>query len=127
MADEREAEPPKLIQRLRARQESHRQQGVIYRAAFVVAGATLLLAGIAMLVLPGPALVVIPIGLAILALEFAWADNLLDEALRRADAAQRKAAEASRRDKILSAIATVLAIGAFVAAWLTWDIPVIPG
>lgn len=31
-----------------------------------------------MLVLPGPAILVIPIGLAILALEFAWAERLLD-------------------------------------------------
>jgi tellurite resistance protein TerC len=38
----------------------------------VIGGSTLLL-GIAMIVLPGPAIVVIPIGLGILGLEFAWA------------------------------------------------------
>ena len=36
-------------------------------------GGTVLLIGIAMVVLPGPAIIVIPIGLAILATEFAWA------------------------------------------------------
>ena len=36
-------------------------------------GGTVLLIGIALIVLPGPAFVVIPIGLAILATEFAWA------------------------------------------------------
>lgn len=36
-------------------------------------GGTVLLIGIAMIVLPGPAFVVIPAGLAILATEFAWA------------------------------------------------------
>jgi tellurite resistance protein TerC len=36
-------------------------------------GGTVLLLGLAMLVLPGPAVVVIPAGLAILATEFRWA------------------------------------------------------
>ena len=38
-----------------------------------VVGTTVLLLGIVMIVTPGPGLVVIPIGLAILSLEFAWA------------------------------------------------------
>jgi tellurite resistance protein TerC len=38
-----------------------------------VVGATVLLIGIIMLVTPGPALVVIPVGLAILSIEFTWA------------------------------------------------------
>ncbi len=37
----------------------------------------MLLLGFAMIVLPGPAIVVIPAGLAILGLEFAWARNWL--------------------------------------------------
>ena len=47
-------------------------------------GAVVTLAGIAMLALPGPAFVVIPIGLAILSLEFEWAERLLEKALSRA-------------------------------------------
>ncbi|MDJ0710314.1 MAG: PGPGW domain-containing protein [Woeseiaceae bacterium] len=38
-----------------------------------VVGATVLLLGVIMIVTPGPALVVIPVGLAILSIEFAWA------------------------------------------------------
>lgn len=38
-----------------------------------VVGATVLVIGVVMLVTPGPALVVIPVGLAILSIEFAWA------------------------------------------------------
>jgi tellurite resistance protein TerC len=38
-----------------------------------VVGMTVLLLGVALLVLPGPAVVVIPAGLAILGLEFRWA------------------------------------------------------
>ena len=43
----------------------------------MIIGMTVLLFGIALLVLPGPAVVVIPIGLAILATEFAWARRWL--------------------------------------------------
>ena len=47
------------------------------RIVILIVGMTVLLIGIAMLVLPGPAVVVIPIGLAILATEFAWARHWL--------------------------------------------------
>ena len=43
----------------------------------IVIGFTVLLIGIAMIVLPGPAIVVIPVGLAILATEFVWAEKLM--------------------------------------------------
>jgi tellurite resistance protein TerC len=43
------------------------------RIAVAVVGGTVLLVGLALIVLPGPAFVVIPVGLAILGLEFAWA------------------------------------------------------
>ena len=42
-----------------------------------IVGFTILLIGIAMIVLPGPAVVMIPLGLAILATEFVWARRLL--------------------------------------------------
>ena len=47
------------------------------RVITVIIGMTVLLFGIALLVLPGPAFIVIPIGLAILATEFAWARRSL--------------------------------------------------
>lgn len=49
------------------------------RIAIAVIGGTVVLVGIIMLVTPGPALVVIPLGLAILALEFAWARQWLEK------------------------------------------------
>ena len=48
-----------------------------------VVGTTVCLIGIAMIVLPGPAFVVIPAGLGILAIEFAWARRLLEELKKR--------------------------------------------
>jgi tellurite resistance protein TerC len=47
------------------------------RIAISVVGGTVLAIGVAMIVLPGPALVVIPLGLAILGLEYAWARRWL--------------------------------------------------
>jgi len=43
------------------------------RLVVAVVGATVLLIGVIMLVTPGPAIVVIPVGLAILSIEFTWA------------------------------------------------------
>jgi tellurite resistance protein TerC len=53
---------------------------IVKRVIVSVIGATILLIGIALLVLPGPAFIVIPIGLAILATEYAWAGRWLKKA-----------------------------------------------
>ena len=45
-----------------------------------IIGGTVLLIGVALIVLPGPAFIVIPIGLAILATEFAWARRAVTKA-----------------------------------------------
>ena len=75
------------------------------RIVIGVVGTTVLLVGVIMLVTPGPAIVVIPVGLAILSIEFAWARhwltrmresisnrNATDQA-RRAEQHQRRASE----------------------------------
>jgi tellurite resistance protein TerC len=63
----------------------------------IVVGFTLLAVGAAMLVLPGPGIVVIMLGLALLAAEFVWARRLLDrmkETARTArDAVTRRAGD----------------------------------
>ena len=43
------------------------------RVAVLAVGSTVVLLGVVMLVTPGPGLIVIPVGLAILSVEFAWA------------------------------------------------------
>jgi uncharacterized protein (TIGR02611 family) len=52
----------------------------VKRVVAAVIGGAVTLAGIALIVLPGPAFIVIPIGLAILATEFDWAKDLLKKA-----------------------------------------------
>jgi tellurite resistance protein TerC len=50
------------------------------RLTILIVGLTVVLIGIALIILPGPAFIVIPAGLCILAIEFAWARRLLDRA-----------------------------------------------
>jgi hypothetical protein len=56
-----------------------------------VVGATVLLIGLALIVLPGPAFLVIPVGLVILGTEFAWARRLVGKARALAAHAKSKA------------------------------------
>ena len=57
---------------------------VVKRVIVSVVGATVLLIGVALLILPGPAFIVIPVGLAIPASEYAWARRWLRKARRMA-------------------------------------------
>jgi Putative transmembrane protein (PGPGW) len=49
----------------------------VRRAVVGVIGGTIVLIGVALIVLPGPAFIVIPLGLLVLGSEFAWARRLL--------------------------------------------------
>jgi uncharacterized protein (TIGR02611 family) len=60
------------------------------RLIVAVIGLTVLIIGIAMIVLPGPAIVVIPLALGILATEFAWASRLLHKMRERIQRAANK-------------------------------------
>jgi uncharacterized protein (TIGR02611 family) len=116
----------RMRERLAERRAEHVRKGTFYRVVFAIAGGIVTLAGLAMLVTPGPAFVIIPIGLAMLALEFAWAERALDQALEKADQAQRKAAKATKGQRILAGAAVALGVAAFAAAAIVWDIPVLP-
>ena len=70
-----------------------------------VVGATVLLIGVVMLVTPGPALVVIPVGLAILSIEFAWARawlRRLRESISNNNSKNRGARAEQHRDRARS-------------------------
>lgn len=55
------------------------------RIVIGIVGGSVLVVGVLMIVLPGPALVVIPVGLGILSLEFAWARIWLKKAKTKAE------------------------------------------
>jgi uncharacterized protein (TIGR02611 family) len=113
---------PALVRKLRARQAEHKKRGRLYRWTFVAVGVAVLGVGIAMLALPGPAFVVIPI----LSLEFAWAEHLLEKALIKGEEAKRRASEASPAQKALTGAAAACAVAAAVTAAILWDIPLLP-
>ena len=75
---------------------------VARRIAILAVGSTVLLMGIAMIVAPGPAIVVIPLGLAILGVEFAWANiwlRKLREGISAQSAKQRSRRAETHRDR----------------------------
>jgi tellurite resistance protein TerC len=69
---------------------------IVRRVIVSVIGATVLLIGVVLLVLPGPAFIVIPVGLAILASEYAWARRWLRKVRRIASDVVRS--RAARED-----------------------------
>lgn len=80
-------------------------------------GVPLITAGVVMLVTPGPGWLVIIIGLAVLASEFAWAERALGTVRRMARRAAERALDPRRRrrNQILLAVTALLAC---VFAWL---------
>lgn len=117
---------PDLVRKMRTYKERHRRRPKPIRWLFVAAGFTVLLAGLAMLVLPGPALAVIPIGLFLLALEFQWAETWLERSIHQADVAKQKAAQTSTLTRVVTVGGTVLAVAGFIAWALVGDVPLLP-
>ena len=66
-----------LLTRIETWSSSGPVRAVAVRVLVTVGGPLVVLAGVAMLVLPGPGLVVIALGLALLAVEYQWARGLL--------------------------------------------------
>jgi hypothetical protein len=75
---------------------------------------------------PGPGFLVIPIGLALLALEFYWAERLLEKAVVWADDAREKARNRSKKEKVASGLGIAAGLAFFATAAVLWDIPVLP-
>lgn len=82
-----------FLERLKHHRHRHRDRHVAVRGLAVVGGFLLVLVGAALLVLPGPGIPVLVVGLFLLALEFAWAERLLERTVERAE----RAAAAVRR------------------------------
>jgi hypothetical protein len=94
------------------------ERGQVWRVAWIFAGVIVLVAVIVMILLPGPALAVVPFALALIALGFAWGQRLLDEAVVRGERVRERTANAPRRRKLLGALAALLVLAASVAVGL---------
>jgi len=104
-------------------------QGVHWmkRSVVTTVGVCLVLGGIALMPLPGPGILVVVAGLAVLATEYVWARRLLRRAKSEAERAQEEAVASRTRIAltVLSALAmcglgiTMLVVGD--VRWPVWD------
>jgi hypothetical protein len=95
------------------------------RAIVLAAGVLCLLVGVAMIVLPGPGLLVTLAGLAALALEVDWAERLLERSLTRSRRL-RLLLLRSQRLLIAFAIADTLMLAGIIAAIVCFKLPLLP-
>jgi uncharacterized protein (TIGR02611 family) len=125
-----ETPPPEkhlsLAEKLQRRRERHLRRSKAYRIAFMILAFVVILGGLALVPLPGPGWAIVFVGLSMLALEFKWAENLMEKILNRLEAAQESAKNATPAQKAIGIGATVLGIAACVAAAIRWDIPLLP-
>jgi uncharacterized protein (TIGR02611 family) len=118
---------PRVIERVRARRERHRQRSRFIRIPFAIAGFVVLLVGVIMLFTPGPGWAVIVFALALLALEFVWAERALERVIDQMERASDQVTKGSRvRRAVVIGIGVLAAVGA-VAVVVLWDIPLFPG
>ena len=105
-----------LRSRVEQVQRAYGHHNIVFRVVWVLVGATIVLAGLALTVIPGPAVVVLPVGMAMLAAEFTWARRLLDVGINRGVDAKRFV-QRSRAARLFSTLAVLCFFGA-IAAYL---------
>lgn len=86
------------------------------RLMILILGAAVLLAGVAMLALPGPGVLVIILGLVILATEFAWAERMLDRTTATAAGAAVRVTDNNTGRAALALSGLAMIVGGIVVA-----------
>lgn len=92
------------------------------RSVITVVGVLIVLAGIALMPLPGPGILVVVVGLAVLATEYAWARRALRTAKKQAVKAQEEAVASPWRTG-LSVLSALVMGGVGVAMMVVEDVP----
>ena len=95
------------------------------RLAVLVLGVAILGAGVAMLALPGPGVLVIVVGLAVLATEFAWAERALDRTTATAASAASKVSGSRSGRTALIASGLGMVVGGAVVVALVGDFRIV--
>jgi len=120
------SEPRPAIKSLRRRKERHKQRSKLYRVPFALAGALVIIAGIALSLpgIPGPGLLLVAVGLGMLALEFDRAERLFEKIIDRVEDAREQTS--IRQQIVLGVLGLAIGIGYVVAAFM-FEIPYLPG
>ncbi len=115
------------LRRLQRRMHSHPVSLVATKFVVAVIGLALVAAGIVMLVAPGPGIVAILFGLAVLATEFSWAERWLttmrDRARRAKERAEAMDPTVRRRRILLTLGALLVVVGAVIGYVVAYDWP----
>jgi hypothetical protein len=104
-----------LVERAAAIVDRH---GTVFRWTWVAVGVVIVLAGLAMIVFPGPVTIVVPLGLIMLAAVFGWARRLLRVTVEKGAEAKDAYEESDRWVKVLGWLASVCVAAAIVAWWV---------
>ena len=111
--------PEKIRGRLHRSLHAHPVLSALTKTVVAVIGGLVFLVGVVMLVTPGPALVMIPLGLAILATEFRfarrWLEKARDAAQRARERAEAMDPRVRRRRLLLTGVAVLVLVGAVSA------------
>jgi uncharacterized protein (TIGR02611 family) len=104
-----------MIDRLEERRERHAGRHRLYRIGFGVVATLILLAGVilSLPLVPGPGLPLVAVGLAMLALEFAWAERLLRRIAHRIDQVEERIGWLG----IVALLVAAVVVGAAVVYW----------
>jgi hypothetical protein len=103
---------PRIITRLKARRQQYESLHWVLKMIWITAGVVVFLGGLALLVLPGPAFLIIPLGLAMLSFQFAWAENLLEKSLKGGMSVKDGVIKAATKRNLLLAAAIVTGLAA---------------
>jgi hypothetical protein len=105
--------------RLRERRARHQQRHFVVRMLVVAGGFAALLGGLALLVLPGPGIPLVIVGLGLLALEFRWAEAALAQALTHG----RRVRPRKRWQRVAGSIGAVMAAAVGAVGLAVWGVP----
>lgn len=128
-----ESDEPSRWQRLHGSLHRNRAMSATTKIVVTLVGSVVLIGGLIMMVTPGPGLVGIAAGLAILSTEWDWADRWLQVARRKLDEAlEGESEEDTRKRRRRALITTVVTVGSVLIVtvyvafkdWPGWSLDV---
>jgi uncharacterized protein (TIGR02611 family) len=118
---------PHPLRRLHARMHANPVTGLLTKVVVTIVGVLVIVAGIVMLVAPGPGIVGMILGLAILATEWAfaerWMNGMKEYAAQAAERARGMDPEVRRRRLLLTGVTVVVIVGGVLGYLIAFGWP----